>query len=628
MNLEALPQYPVVCIDTETTGLEWTKHKVFGVAISVPACSLEELIADPINAPIESIYFDVRKEGAKYRLLKKIAPDLRRVVNHHMKFDVHMLANDGVLINTKEAECTMIRACLINEHLLQYSLDALGAKYLGIRKVEDIYEKLAALFGGLATRKAQMPNLFRAPPSLVAPYAVRDTELALRLWAWQEGEIRRQDLGDVWSLERRLFSYIVRMERRGIPVDPDEAEKRADMLTTKIDVAQKELNKLAGFEVNPNPSASITKLFEPREVEGRWYANDGTPLGKTPAGKPSLGAEALELMQNPAAKMVLRLRKMIKTRDTFIRGHILGHMHNGRVHPNINQTKGDDGGTGTGRLSYTGPALQQIPSRDKETAALVRPIFVPEVGHGWTYGDLDQHELRIFHHYVNNPKVVQSYQEDPNLDGHQIVADLTGLPRNAPKSGGANAKQMNLAMVFNMGGGTLAAKMGLPFTWDSFEDGKGQVHEYMKAGPEAQAIIDTYYGMVPGVKEIASKARTIAKSRGYVKTIKGRHIRFPGGNFTHKASGLVYQGSAADLNKENIMRLTDYLDSECPEAALLLNIHDEYSISIPRGADWRKICRDMRAEIQNRPELRIPIRIDFSELGDNWWDATTRPIVK
>jgi DNA polymerase-1 len=184
---------------------------------------------------------------------------------------------------------------------------------------------------------------------------------------------------------------------------------------------------------------------------------------------------------------------------------------------------------------------------------------------------------------------------------------------------------MNLGMVFNMGGGELAAQMGLPYTVEEVELG-GELREIKKAGKEAQAIIDQYYSMVPGVKEIAQKARAIAKSRGYVKTLMGRHIRFPGGQFTHKASGLVYQGTAGDLNKSNIIRISKYLASECPDAKLLLNIHDEYSISIPFGGA-EKHMKEIKALVQNRPEIRVPLRIDFSEPSSNWWDATLAPII-
>lgn len=591
----------MIALDVETTGVDWTVDRVFGVAIAW----LE-------NGEIKSDYFDVRRDPLRYRELAKCRDT--HIVNHNIKFDMHMLMNDG--IELRNTECTMVRAALIDEHRRDYSLDALARDCLGESKVDDIYEKLAAQFGGRATRNVQMPYLQYADPELVAPYAKKDAELALKLYLWQEDK-----LPPVWELEKRLFPYVFRMEREGVRVDLDEAERRQAMLDPQIKTLSKQLDQIAGFAVNPNPSKSIHELFKPEKgKDGLWRAVDGTILPETPAGKPSIGTESLKVMKHPAAELIIRIRKLAKTRDTFIGSHIMAHARNGRVHPNINQTKSDgQGGTGTGRLSYTGPALQQIPSRDKEIAKIVRPIFIPDQDMGWSYGDLDQHELRIFHHYVNNPEIIRAYHENPDLDGHGAIAELTGLPRNPPQEGGPNAKQMNLGMVFNMGGGELAAAMGLPYTVDTWHG-----REIKVAGPEAQRIIDDYYRMVPGVKEIAQKARAIAKTRGYVKTLMGRHIRFPGGEFTHKASGLIYQGTAGDLNKDNICRIFEYLDAECPEARLLLNIHDEYSISLPFGGAERHL-KAIKQEIQRRAEIRVPLRIDFSQPESNWWDATCAP---
>jgi len=226
----------------------------------------------------------------------------------------------------------------------------------------------------------------------------------------------------------------------------------------------------------------------------------------------------------------------------------------------------------------------------------------------------------VFAHYVNSPVLNEAYRENPDLDIHQIVADITGLPRNPMVSGGPNAKQINLAMVFNMGGGALAERMGLPFSVESFMDKNGTLHEYKKPGEEAEGIIKRYFDAVPGVKEMAKNAAAVAQTRGYVKTLMGRQIRFPGGKFTYKASGLIYQGTSADLNKDCIMRIGEYMESECPEGHLLLNIHDEFNLSLPFGSE--KHTLELKKLVQDRPELRIPIRIDFGGLSSNWWEAT------
>jgi DNA polymerase I-like protein with 3'-5' exonuclease and polymerase domains len=617
MAFPNIEQHPQISVDCESTGLEWYKEdRAFGVSIYLPTGDAE--------------YYDIRKDRNAFHWMKDNLWKAKKIVNHNIKFDIHMMRATGINLNPANCECTMIRAALIDEHLLKYDLDSLLKKYLKMSKDNDIYADLAQIFGGQPTRKVQILNLHRAPVDLVARYANIDTEGAYKLWEWQEAEIERQDLHQVWALERRLFRHIVEMERRGIRIDPNEANRRAEELDRVTAETVAELNRLAGFEVNPNPSGSIKKLFNPQQNEaGVWVARDGTPLPKTDSGAPSLGAKSLESMTDPCAKLILKARKLNKTKDTFIRGHVLGHaIQNGQdwfVHPNINQTKSDTGdgseGTGTGRLSYTRPALQQIPSRDKEIASIVRPIFLPDRGQRWSYGDLDQHEFRIFAHYANPKDIIEAYAQNPDLDMHQIVADLTGMPRSATKAGEANAKQINLGMVFNMGAGELASQMGLPFTIESVDFGD-HIHDLKKAGPETLEIVENYYSKVQGVKEMARKARTIAKSRGYVRTLMGRHIRFPRGMFTYKASGLIFQGTAGDLNKVNICNISEYLESECPYNRLLLNIHDEYSVSLEDDGKEVKHLKELKGLVEDRPELRVPIRIDFSHPAPNWWLAT------
>lgn len=614
-----LRNYEQVAIDCESTGLEWARgDKAFGVSIALP------------NGYSE--YYDLRKDLKAFQWLREEVPQIRRPVNHNISFDIHMLRTVDIRIDPKVAECTQIRAALINEHLMSYSLDSLASKYLGENKVDDIYAELAALFGGKPTRKAQAPNFHRAPESMMRRYARVDAELALKLWQWQEEEISRQDLRQVWELEMRLQPHVIASESVGIRIDEELANQRVKDIDRIVQQTQKELNRIAGFEVNPNPSGSIKRLFEPYKEGDQWYAKDGTPIDTTDAGQPSLGKEALKKIKHPAAGLILKARKLMKTRDTFISGHILANAVDGYVHPNINQTKGDNGdgteGTGTGRLSYTRPALQQIPSRDKEVAALVRPIFLPDPGQKWTYGDLDQHEFRIFAHYANPKSLIDAYAANPDLDMHQIVADMTGMPRSAPEAGGANAKQINLAMVFNMGGGELASQMNLPYHWETaMFDGEREERRFKKAGDEALEVMETYYRAVPGVREVARRAGSLAKSRGYVKTMYGRKIRFPGGMFTYKASGLVYQGTAADFNKRNICEIAEYIESECPHNRFLLNIHDEYSMSmLDEGDITVRHLREMKRLVQDKG-LRVPIRIDFGGLAANWWEATRQDVI-
>lgn len=613
MKFPSLREYPLVALDCETTGLNWWVDKIFGIAVSVED---------------RDLYYDVRKNPEAIEWLREEVPRIRHLTNHHIKFDWHFCREAGIIFPEERTTCTMIRAALIDEHRMTYDLDSLGKDCLGMGKDEDIYQELADLFGGKPTKHAQIGNLSRAPEALVARYAKRDTRVAFNLYRWQQAKIDEQGLGKVHELERQLLPVVVRMEHGGVRVDVDRAERAVTRIDSQARTMQSDLDRLAGFPVNANPSGSIKRLFDPRRVASpgggeHWETSCGTPLEATDAGAPSLDADALRRIKHPAAPMVLGLRKLLKARDTFLKGHILRNHHEGVIHANINQTKTEgDVGTGTGRLSINAPALQQIPKRDKDMAAIVRSIFVPDHGGEWVCNDWAQMDFRVFAHYVNDPDILAMYAKDPDTDFHSLTAGMTGLPRSPRFAGDPNAKQINLGLVFGMGQGRLAEEMGLPYTIEP--NGRGGT--WLKPGPEAEEVFAKYHSSIPGVKDLLKDASSVARSRGYVKSILGRHIRFPRGMFVHKAGGLIFQGTAADCLKVKLVELDHMLYGEYKDsgARLLLNVHDEFDTSVPPDrADIREAINRVVTAFGpgDRIALRVPVRTDQG-VGPDWHEAS------
>lgn len=606
--LSNLSSFKVVSVDVETTGLYWYKDRMFGVAV-----------AGYDGKDIVSEYIDLREKPRAIEVLKRELPRCKKIVNHNMKFDTHFMLNEGIPVPLDKLECTSVRAALINEHEESFSLDALGEKYVGVGKV-DIYAELAELFGGPATRNAQMKNLHRAPSSLVGKYAVMDPIVALKLWLWQEEEIKNQELERVWGLERKLMPVLIQMEREGVRADVERAIRELGTIDRVVGEIQMALDKEAGRPVNVNSSRQMRELMKPKKGDdGRWRV--GTVLlESTEAGSPSLNADAMRSLAeagNSLAKHILRIRKLLKAKS-FLKDHILGHEIDGVVYPNYNQTRGDNTGTSTGRLSISDPALQQIPARDVEIAEIARSCFIPRPGDEWLCLDWSQFEFRWFAHYVENPKITRMYQENPDTDFHKITADLTGLKRSPSYAGEPNAKQINLGLVFGMGKGRLAAEMGLDYEI---------VHEHGKdmfvAGPRALEIFNQYHSRVEGVQALLDRASSIAKSRGYVKTIMGRHIRFPGGQFTHKAGGLVFQGTSADCMKQKMVEMYEPCKKEGIQ--MLLSVHDELDFSVPVEA--KKLLPQIVSWYTTFDGVRCPIKCDIpikceAAFGPNWFIAS------
>ena len=610
-----------VAIDLETTGLKWWTDSIFGVAISYQDAGR-----------VVSHYWDVRQTPAVIPWLQRELHQAKRVVNHNLKFDHHFLKSVNVTL-PENIWCTQIAACLIDENELSYSLDSLAKKHLKERKHNDIYEELAEFFGGPATRNAQISNMEHAPVDLVADYAKKDTELALKLYLMQKDEIISQGLQPILSLELALYPVIVDMEHEGVRVDVNQCESALDQLTEKIQNSQKRINQLTGLNVNVNSRNDMLQVFSPTlDDKNKWRTKDGILLPSTPAGKPSINVEALNSINTEESKTILEIRKLLKCRDTFLKGHVMGHQHNGIIHPNINQTRGESGvkevGTRTGRLSCDAPALQQIPARDYEVASIVRPLFLPDADQVWYCSDYSQFEFRMFAHYMNSPQFNRQYQDNPDLDFHQIVADITGLPRSASRAGEANAKQMNLGLIFGMGGGRMAQMMGLPYSTESVQfRGESGFREVLRPGHKAQEILNLYHEKIPNVNDLIKKATAQAKARGYVTTLFGRKIRFPKGQFTHKAISGIVQGSSADCLKKKMIELHEYLKGT--DGRLLMTVHDEVNCSIPAGNN--RMIRDIKEIMENYTNvdgygdtpitLRIPIKSEH-DVGPNWAAAS------
>ena len=611
MYYPELNRYTHFAYDTETTGLEWHKDdRVFGLSISLPDG--------------RDYYYDTREDYECMEWLNQSLKDYKGdVICHNAPFDFHMSEASGIDIPMERLDDTVVRACLIDEHLFSYELDALSKKYLGRGKDTDIYKELGDIFGGRRSKNVQVKNFPKAPREIMSRYAIVDSRNTLDLWEWQQVEILKQGIQPITRWERSLTPTLLRAESAGVRVDIDAAEIAHGTISDEMDRLEFELFEAAGGKcINFQPSDDIQMLFSPKYRDGQWYSNDGTPLNTTDGGKASINQDALQKMRHPAAKLILELRKLAKLRDVFIHGHILSNQSDGYVHPRIHQSKGPDGGTGTGRFSYSSPALQQIPSRDRSVSSVIRPIFLPDPGHKWVDCDLASFEVRVFAHLVNDPSVIKEYRRNPHLDLHGYVAKETNLPRNKPPEGGSNAKQLNLSMIFVAGNGLIAEQMGLPWEWSTFVGNDGKDVTYRKAGYEAMEIIDRYHERFPGVKKLANKAKAVAEERGYVYTLKGRRLRFPNGWRTYKASGLLIQATAADWNKENWTMVEDVLQGE---GRMVLNTHDSYGLSLPEGRE-EELARRVKRVVEETERCRVPLILEVNPPGINWWDSYDKKV--
>ena len=608
MTFPRIPANEPIGLDYETTGLEYwhPDFRVLGVAVA---------------AGDQSWYWDLRETPNARDWLADTLPN-RLVIAQNAQYDYQCTRVLHIDPRVAQWYCTMVHDCLINEHHLSYGLAAIAERW-GIDSQKLVHLENIRVAMGFRDHKEVLSRFSEIPVNIAAPYGASDALDALRIYHKQSYELDRQELRGVAKLEMLLLPVLADMSWGGVRVDLEAAHSAIPQLDQKADELQLEVDTIAGKPFNVNSSPQIRDFFKPEPVNKfQWKLIDGTLVGPTKGGKgPSLDQHAMREIKHPLAAKILALRKTIKLRDTFIKGHVIGSADaEGYVHTTFNQTRNDaDAGTVTGRLSSTDPALQQITKRDKDNAAILRAMFLPDAGHEWMCADYSQVDFRCGAHLQNDPDVIQSYLDNPELDYHQIVSDMTGIPRNAPYAGAPNTKQVNLGLSFGAGQGKLAFMMGMPH---SVKEYKGKM--VYVAGAEAEAVFHTYHSKLPAVREFMKRAENVAKTTGHVRTQIGRRLRFPRGVGAHKAAGLLYQAYAADLHKYGLVMVDTVIREGKLPARLMVSVHDEIGVSMPNDERVRDIIVANYTNFNSDSSpvrMRVPITAS-GDFGDNWWEAS------
>ena len=521
---------------------------------------------------------------------------------HNASYDVGWLLINGFEIRGKIVD-TMIAAALINENRYSFSLNACAKAYLGEIKNETFLNEKAKEWG--IDPKA---DLWKLPAGYVGFYAEQDAGLTLRLWERFKTEITKQNLHDVWDMEMELLPILIETRQRGIRVDETKAASLKKEFVSKEKSILHDIKKQTTLDVDIWAARSVAQVFD----------RIGVDYPRTPkSDEPSFTQNWLVNCDNPIAQLIRQAREINKFHSTFI-DSIQRYVHKGRIHSEINQLRSDQGGTVSGRLSYSNPNLQQIPARNKEYGDKIRSLFLPEEGRQWGSFDYSQQEPRLVAHYaasVNDnfegaSDFIEAYKNE-SADFHQIVADMAGITRT-------QAKTINLGLFYGMGKAKLGKELGI-------------------SKDRAEALLRQYGERVPFVKKLATDVSSSASKYGFIRTIKGRKCRFDmwepatfgmnkamqyeeakaiyGNNirraFTYKALNRLIQGSAADQTKEAMI--------QCHKAGYkpLLQIHDELCFSIDKEKDIKNVKEIMENAIES---LKVPSKVDIA-LGRSWGEA-------
>tara|TARA_R100001530_G_scaffold63318_1_gene45512 strand:- start:601 stop:2481 length:1881 start_codon:yes stop_codon:yes gene_type:complete len=594
--------------DIKTKGPGWATNngKVIGVAIAANGWKGYFPVAHEKGPNLDERIFK--------RNFKKILDKDNIKVFHNAMYDVGWMRQWGLEVKGTIVD-TMIAAPLIDENRFRYSLNELSKDYLKEKKYETELYEAASQWGTDA--KGEMHKL---PAMIVGPYAEKDAELTLKLWEIFKLQIVEDELQQVFELETKLFPVLFEMKSKGVRVDLDRAETiKKNFKNTEKKILDKILQD-TGVAVDIWAAASVAKAFDSAGIKYERTAK---------SKQPKFDKGFLSNHPSDLARMVVEAREINKASTTFI-DTLLKHSHEGRIHAEIHQLRGDKGGTVSGRLSMSNPNLQQIPARHPTIGPAIRSLFIPEEGEQWGSFDYSQQEPRIIVHFAKqldlagSKEVASAYINDPTTDFHQKVAEMANIDRK-------KAKTINLGLSYGMGQGKLAKELGL-----NTED--------------AQDLFKEYHSSVPFIRELKNMATQQASRRGenkgFVRTLMKRKCRFnlwepdtpfkkrkPGDvihfnqplpkqqaqeeygpavrrAFTYTAFNRIIQGSAADQTKQAMVDL--HAEGITP----MIQIHDEIAVSVADEKTSKRIVDIM----ENACKLEVPSKVD-AELGKNWGDS-------
>jgi len=610
---------PCISFDTETYDPELLTHgpgwargrgHLVGVSVGVPGghkwyFPFRHEVGKEDNLPVEHCLAWLKDTLSRANQPK---------IGANLIYDIGWFRQEGIEVAGELIDVQFAEALL--DESAPVALEVLGQKYLGEGKQSNLLYTWCADFYTGPTNSSQRANIYRAPPKLVGPYAESDADLPLRVADKMYPLLMKENLYTLFRIECDLIRFALEMRFAGVRVDLDEAVKLKDILLVKEKDLQKQLNAMLGFQVDINASASLARAFD----------SLGLNYNRTEKGNPSFTKNFLEEVDHPVAELIREVRKCAKLRGTFIESYILNSHINGKVYGQFHPLRGEEGGTRSGRYSSSTPNLQNLPSRDSELAPLVRGIFKPDCGHRfWRRYDYSQIEYRFLAHFAVGPSgiiVRQRYNDDPNIDYHEMVRQLIYLETKLLIDR-KPTKTINFGLIYGMGLKKLTASLHL-----TPAEGKSLFEAYHKGAPFAGATM----------KECSEEA---AKT-GTISTILGRKSRFnlwePDGRtqgmavsqeeavrrygrirraYTHKALNRKLQGSAADLMKMSTwLNMTQGIFARTGYPRI--TVHDELDFSDPGGNE--DAFEAMLYNMENAIKLLIPVKVDM-EVGPDWGHA-------
>lgn len=513
-----------------------------------------------------------------------------RVASPDMKALLHELSpidsSEPELMDPLSADSTRIFDTVVAAYLLDSDRSEFDEAYLA-----DTYLQMALP----ATRGAE-----GAGEDAPAP-AARTAALTLALVAPLRDRMTRENAVNVFDgIEMPLVPVLAKMERAGMLVDPDRLRSLSEGLATQITEVERSIRDLAGDET--------FNIGSPMQLSHVLFDVMGLPtkgLKKTKRGYYSTNAKVLSDLarDHEIVRLILDWREKSKIKSTYL--DTLGPLRrgDGRVHTTYNQAI-----TATGRLSSSDPNLQNIPTRS-ELGRTVKTAFSAGEGSVFLAVDYSQIELRLLAHLSGDEHLVRAFNEGEDFHA-ETAARVFGVPvSEVTPDLRSRAKAVNFGIVYGQQAYGLSQSLHISMA-------------------EARDMIDRYYEAYPGVRTFLDNVVARAKQTGYAETMYGRRRHIPElkaknpqlrGFGERTAMNHPMQGTAADIIKIAMARVSRRLEEEGFAAHMILQVHDELDFECPID-EVERLTTMVRDVMEHVVDLRVPLIAEAST-GITWADA-------
>ncbi len=597
-----------LAVDTETDSLRVDTARLVGVCLAGYDEQGQRLA--PAYVPVrwrdaanqnagnqdaaEGTLFPMSKEEDR---LEEVRPILAPVlasrdslkVGQNLKYDEWILLGAEMPLGGPRFD-TMLASYVLDPGRRGHGLDDLVREHLDHRMMG---------FGELFEKGDRHKDILGVDPDRLALYAAEDADYTLRLFEQLSPRLVDEELDDLFrTLEMPVSAVLLEMERNGIMLDQSFLATLQTRFTEELQGLQQRIHELAGEPFNiQSPKQLAVILFEklglkPRKKTATGYSTDVSVLTAL--------ADEHELPD-----LILEYRQVAKLQNTYV--EVLPELANprtGLIHTSYNQAV-----AATGRLSSSDPNLQNIPIRTP-LGRLIRQAFVPRSRDNvFLSADYSQVELRLMAHLAQDPGLMSAFRD--GVDVHRRTAALIeGVPEAEVTDGmRSRAKAINFGVIYGMGARALARQIKV-------------------STKEATRFIEAYFETYPGVKTFIEETKEKARHDGFVETLLGRRRLLPDIRSENPpvrafqervAVNTPIQGTAADLIKLAMIRVRDALRAADSGALLLLQVHDELVLEVPR--DTLPAVRKMvRVGMEGALELSVPLVVDM-HTGENWSEA-------